>query len=43
MTENSATKREHEHYTISTAFGRPQRIWSTRSECVVCGSGHEAR
>jgi hypothetical protein len=30
---------EHEHYTRSHG----QMIWSTRDECVVCGTGHEYR
>ena len=30
---------EHEHYTISTSFGRKQAIWSTKDECVKCGTG----
>lgn len=33
---------EHEHYTVSYAFGRRQIIWSTRAECVECGTGREA-
>jgi hypothetical protein len=34
---------EHEHYAISRQGGRRQAIWSTRDECVKCGSGREWR
>ena len=43
MTTTTETTTEHDHYTISTVGGCKQAIWSTKDECVKCGTGSEHR
>lgn len=40
MTETQSTQ-EHEHFTYRYEAGRKVALWSTKDECVVCGSGRD--